>query len=153
MLLTQEKLKTIFHYDPETGIFTRFSTGKVVGSPNTKGCIQINIGHSKYVAARLAWMYMTGKFPEHFIDHKNMIKSDNRWENLREATNSQNRANTDPTADSNYKGVYPNRYRWKAVISMGGKHVYLGNFRTKQEAAEAYRVAARKHFGEFMRAP
>jgi len=102
------------------------------------------------------------------VDHINGIKDDNRRENLRVATNGQNRANSklNDNNKSGLKGVHlrkkptiKNRKkkprkdrmgdRWAAQINVNGKKLHLGYFDTKEEAHAAYREAARKHFGEF----
>jgi hypothetical protein len=87
------------------------------------------------------------------VDHKNGNKVDNRKENLRKATGSQQRANTRLRKDNPHglKGVtwIKNNKNWVAQICLKGRHVHLGVFTCKKEAAKAYDRAALKHFGEF----
>jgi hypothetical protein len=89
------------------------------------------------------------------IDHRNTIRSDNRWKNLRAVTRTQNNANL-PRLKSNtsgFKGVYfcQNTSRWRARVHMHNKMMCLGRFDTPEEAHAAYAVAAKKYFGEFAR--
>ena len=93
------------------------------------------------------------------IDHKNLNGLDNRKDNLRVASPMQNRGNTNKRRDnkwSGYKGVTRNSLRgkttgWIAQITRRGKHVYLGSFRTPEQAARTYDEAAKEYFGEFAR--
>lgn len=88
--------------------------------------------------------------PEGQVDHKNRNGLDNRRENLRLATRSQNAANTGPYEGRQYKGVYPSsNHRWQARVSVGGDRRYLGSFDTAEGAARAYDVAASEAHGEF----
>src|SRR5690554_1628702 len=97
--------------------------------------------------------------PEHLItDHINGNKLDNRKENLRIVTHTENGANRKKkyNSKSKYKGVSlcsnPNRKKkWRARITVNGKLKFLGNFYTEDEAAKAYNDAALKHFGEYAR--
>jgi HNH endonuclease len=59
---------------------------------NGRGYHQIRIGGRPYSASRLAWLYMTGKWPNSEISYINGKPSDTRWANLREVTSSQNRS-------------------------------------------------------------
>jgi HNH endonuclease/AP2 domain len=99
-----------------------------------------------------------GRWPKGEIDHVNGNKDDNRWENLREATRSQNIANarTPGCNTSGYKGVYFDRSKprvkpWRASITVDGRTVRLGYFATPEKAWLAYVLAARKHYGDFAR--
>jgi hypothetical protein len=99
MLLTAEKVRELLHYDPDTGIFTwrvnrsNAKAGAIAGSmDNGYRLIKIN-GH-KHLASRLAWLYMTGAWPERNIDHRDLGPSNDRWENLRLGDHSENAQNT-----------------------------------------------------------
>lgn len=87
------------------------------------------------------------------IDHINRDSLDNRRQNFRLSTNSQNLANRGPQANntSGYKGVTWDRShcRWAAQIKVNMKHISLGRFKDIREAAKAYNDAAKKYFGEF----
>jgi hypothetical protein len=89
------------------------------------------------------------------IDHINGDRLDNRRENLRFATDTQNNQNCKKRKDniSGYKGVtYTGRYKiknWQARITYNNKTISLGLYQTKEEAALVYNIAALKLFGEF----
>lgn len=174
--LTLEELRRILYYDPITGILTWLIRrnghgGCVVGKPAGSlrqhssdtwldgGYIQIVIDQRVYRAHRLAWWFMTGTPPPKGIDveHKNRDRADNRWENLRLATRSQNNCNAKTRRDnrSGVKGVHPNARAygkpWFARITMNKRIIHLGFFDTIEEAAEARRLAEIKHHEEFRR--
>lgn len=165
--LTQARLRELLDYDPETGVFTRkvcvanVAAGTIAGCrKKDSGYVVISIDDTIYRAHLLAWLYMTGSWPERFVDHRDLNKSNNRWRNLRLATKSQNQANIGLTKGnaSGLKGV--SRYRagerygkpWQSGIRKDGKSIHLGHYATKEEAAHAYMLAAAKLFGEFARA-
>ena len=164
-VLTLERLKELLHYDPMTGAFTwrvrRNGRGGGVRPGMAAGLIghdrrrYIGVDGKRYAAHRLAWFYMTGEWPIE-VDHRNVDALDNRWDNLREATRSQNNANVGLKSHntSGLKGVsWDNARRlWKAQISVRCKRVMIGRFADKEEAAQAYACAAREAFGEFARA-
>src|SRR6186713_1949490 len=112
--LTQEELKQILSYSPETGEFSwlitnsnRAIAGSVAGSLFPTGYTAIQIRGARHLAHRLAWLYMTGKWPRFQVDHKDRCRSNNRWDNLRQATNTQNAHNSTVKASSKIglKGV------------------------------------------------
>ena len=159
-MITQSELKEVLEYNPDTGVFIRVKSnspsvkvGDVAGSYDYKGYIAIKINYKLYKAHRLAWLNMTGKFPENFIDHINHIKDDNRWVNLRDATGSQNQANQAKNKNnkSGYKGVTWNKKnkKWCATITYMRKSMHIGLYTTPQEASEAYRKKSIELNGEF----
>lgn len=164
MLITQEQLKELLSYDPETGVFVwlvstsnRVKAGDVAGTFKAdSGYIFISaLGHI-YRAHRLAWLYMTGEWPPNQIDHINCVRDDNRWSNLREATNAQNQANKGPRCDNStgFKGVRfdQDRQKFRARVKLNGKEYHLGRFGTAEEAHAAYVAASIELLGEFARA-
>lgn len=157
--LTQEYLKQIIKYDPDTGLIYwaryrnwRTPLGKAAGSPDKDGYTKLRINHKAYLAHRLAFLYMTGAWPKNQVDHINLDKGDNRWANLREATAAQNAANRRVRSTKKEpKGVYPDGCGWRAITGIGGKTRHIGYFKTQEEANAAYLADARKTHGEFAR--
>ena len=94
-MLTQLKLRELFNYDPVTGIFVnRRLAHRATGSITLEGYRTIHVDGERFRAARLAVLYMTGEWPKEHVDHINGFRLDDRWENLREATRSENMRNT-----------------------------------------------------------
>lgn len=156
MTLTKERLQSLLSYDEETGLFTwkvgrrGANAGDIAGSPDKDGYVGIRVDYKRYKAHRLAFLYMTGSWPKDQVDHVNLVKSDNRWSNLREASVSQNAANRRVRSGKQYlKGAYPQANRWYSHIRKNGKAYYLGSFLTEEEANAAYESAARLLHGEF----
>lgn len=155
-MLTQDRLKQLVTYSPETGEFRWIKTrarlavrGQVAGRVANTGYIHIGIDGRQYTAHRLAFIYMTGATPE-AVDHVNRTKTDNRWANLRPANRQMNAMNTKkkPGASA-YKGVTPHGDRWRAKISFGGKTQHLGIFNAEIDAHTAYMRAAKSVAGNF----
>lgn len=159
-MLTVERLKEVLRYDLETGVFrwacaigNRAKEGAVAGCLRSDGYCFIRIDGHPYAAHRLAWLYMHGVWPNLHIDHINRVRSDNRIENLREATRAQNQGNL-PRYRNNTSGIkgvslMKRDNKWRASIRVNGKPKNLGHFNTKEEAAEVYRKAAIARWGEF----
>lgn len=156
-------IRSLLEYDPFTGEFYwlksghGISAGDLAGSVYANGYRYIQIYSEDYRASRLAWFFVTGEDPIEFIDHKNKVRDDNRFNNLRKATNSQNQANTGPksTNTSGFKGVsyQLSRGKWIAMITVDGKAKNLGRYATRAEAARAYSRAAIEAWGEFANVP
>lgn len=156
-MLTQERLKELLHYDPETGVLTwrvkqgRVSPGTVADSPRADGYYQVSVCGKKFMVHRLIWLYQTGHLPDFYIDHINGVKTDNRWSNLRSATavtNSQNMRRSHVDNKHGYLGVSFIRGRkskpFRSEIRHNGTQIRLGTFSTPEEAHAAYLEAKRK---------
>jgi hypothetical protein len=159
--ITADRLRWLLTYDPETGVFRwlgstsrRVRAGTVAGS-NRQGYRRIRIDGRTYQLHRLAWLYMMEEWPDGDLDHINGDPSDNRWCNLREASQSLNNANSRVSRrnTSGFKGVRWNkgRRKWRAGIKVRGRPINLGNFDDRRDAALAYATAAYALFGEFAR--
>lgn len=156
-------LKKCLSYNKETGVFrwklknsNRIKVGDIAGNiSKTTGYIYIRINKKLYPAHRLAWIYVNKNKPKYFIDHINGDKLDNRFINLREATNSQNKMNAGKHIDntSGYVGVFFERRikKWRSQIHVNGKRLQLGCFKNPVSAAMEYDLAAKKHHGKFAR--
>jgi len=155
-MVTEDRIKQVLHYDPETGVFTwrcsrgRAKAGDKAGADHHSGYWRIRIDDGLHNAHRLAWLYMTGAWPVADIDHINGDRADNRFANLREATRSQNLVNRDRSEN---RGIRPtvNGKRWRAEITVKRKPIHLGTFDTKEEASRAFAEASKYHFGAFSR--
>lgn len=149
-------------YDPDTGYFWWIKPAKKRRLDRPAGCVSKDTGYrliclfGKLVRAhRLAWLFMTGEWPDTDVDHENRNRDDNRWSNLRLATRTQNNANSKrpKTNTSGYKGVFwhKNYRKWVARIQINGKGMYLGARDDPEEAHKLYVAAANKYFGHFAR--
>ncbi len=146
MKLTQKRLKELVVYDPETGVFVnlvdRCSTarkGGIIGSHGKDGYLRANIGGSQHKLHRLAFLYMEGYIPEYQVDHKNGIRTDNRWINLRHVSrlcNMQNQKKRNNNK-SGFSGVYWDKYgkKWCAQSVVNNKHISIGCYTNKLDAA------------------
>jgi hypothetical protein len=155
-MITQERLKQLLHYDPDTGVFTRIQSnradrlGKQPGSRNTKGHVQIRLDGTLYVAHRLAWLYTNGEFPVNQLDHIDGDKTNNKIANLREATNKQNQENVPLQVNntSGYRGVsFDKRLKkFRAYVCHNRQQITLGFFVTSELAAAAAKNARDRFF-------
>lgn len=165
-MITQEYLRSILHYDPVTGIWLwrwREGVGRGMNerdAGNAAGTIKdgylvIMIDGRQLRAHRLAFIYMEGREPIGHVDHHDTNRSNCRWKNLREATVSQNRCNTNKRKDntSGVKGVswHSQAQKWRARIQINGRATLIGLFDTIEEADAAYRAKATELFGAFAR--
>lgn len=154
-------LKANLNYDPLTGHIWYIKSGAnrrldvPAGCINVNGYINISLKSTLYKAHRIIWAWMTGIWPEHEIDHINLIRSDNRWANLRLATVTQNRQNKPLYKNSGcgLKGVtwHKAERKWRAQIQINKRKIIIGRFSTPEEAHAAYAKTATEHFGEFAR--
>lgn len=156
--MNQETLKTLVRYDRDSGKFfslnertSRRTDSEMKGNVNERGYLRIVLNGKKYKAHRLAWIYEYGAIPEGMqIDHKDRNKLNNRIDNLRLATSTQNKQNIHkPRSDnkSGFLGVWfcKRTEKFNAEIVVDKKKVTLGSFDTPELASEAYLAAKRKY--------
>jgi len=156
-VITQERLKEVLDYNPETGIFTwnktlpnGISAGAKAGGVDSHGYIQIKVCGVAYLASRLAILYTDGYWPENTVDHGNRVRTDNRRINLREASH-RCQARNRSTSIGNVCGVKGIRWRvdrgrWEARIAINRCHEHLGYYDNLLDAAYA-RYAAEQCLG------
>lgn len=150
--LTAERLRELLHYEPKTGHFTwRINNsvakpGERAGTVDGHGYRAIGLDYKKYLEHILAFFYMTGEYPASDIDHKNGIRSDNRWENLTVATKSENGHNKGlhPRSKTGHAGVYKHGNKFRARIQLEGKTHDIGLFSSIEDAVLARAEAVAK---------
>lgn len=166
--LTAEFVRSILDYAPDTGIFrwrhradrkrnwnSRYA-GTVAGQTSSGyRAIQID-GKGAYPAARIAWLYVTGEWPPDQIDHINSVRDDDRFDNLRAATNAENSQNRGPQRNNRSSGLrgvhfHAQSGKWRARIKFDGCHYSLGLHDKPEEAAAARDAFVAKHLGAFGR--
>ena len=161
--MNEELIKRLLRYDPISGNLywlqdrRKYKAGSVAGRPHkSSGYIRVEIAGKGMSAHRVAWFLHYGSWPKDQVDHINQNKTDNRIENLREATNGQNRANTRSSSKHGLKGVsfkpWLKDRPWEARITSDKKVMSLGCYATKEEAHQAYCEAAKRLHGEFFSA-
>ena len=153
--MDQGTLKSLLHYDRASGVFRwlnssggRARRGSEAGCKRPDGYIKIRVNGRQFLAHRLAWLYEFGRMPDEIMDHINGDRSDNRIENLREASYSLNQQNKKIMSinTSGFVGVSRRSgSRWRAYITIDSKFISLGSFPTAEEASAAYLAAKRDH--------
>lgn len=179
IILTAELARKLVQYEPDTGRFfwlerpanlfrsrwpgqeqstanywNRRNSGKECFLAQDKDGYRIgSIFNLTRKAHRVAWALQTGEWPAGQIDHRNGVRNDNRWLNLRLATGIENRRNSVAERDrrSAFKGVtwHKRDQVWFTRIYLDGRRVQIGTFNDEIAAAQAYDAAARRHFGQF----
>lgn len=149
---TQEIVRLLFDYEPETGVMTRKigrsgckgQAGEKLTRLNDNGYLCVRVGSQTLPVHRVIWLWFYGYYPENLIDHVNRVRDDNRIINLREVSivcNSRNRT-VNKTSASGIKGICfrESLGKYQPYISVGRKY-YLGNFTDLTEAV-CHRYAA-----------
>lgn len=157
---TIERVREVFAYDAETGLFTRkvatsrsTKVGECAGTIALHGYVQIRIDGHLDLAHRLAWFYVHGEWPKGQIDHINGVRNDNRIANLRDVSRSMNLQNQrKATATNKTTGMLGAHLHkpsglFVASIRAEGQHKHLGYFKTPEAAHIAY-VAAKRELHE-----
>ncbi len=159
--LTPDRLRKLLDYDTATGRFVWRVTrqcrrvGDCAGCVENNGYMRIRVDGQRHMAHRLAFMHVYGRCPSGQIDHIDGDRTNNRIDNLREASPSENIANTGRlrTNTSGLKGAFFKREtaRWFAKIVKNGRSRHLGYFATAEEAHAAYVAEAQRLHGSFAR--
>ena len=153
-LFWKERPRSHFASDMAWRMFNNRDAGNEAGSLNVHGYVSLCINYKMHRAHRIIWDMHNGPIPEGMdIDHMNGIRSDNRVENLRLSTRSQNIGNklVAKRSKSRLMGVTRDNARnnWRAVINANGKYVTIGRYPTKGLAAVAYAKASIQAYGKF----
>lgn len=153
---------SLFFLDETTGELRwreqrgRRRAGSLAGSVGKNGYRYVSFKGSKKLAHRIVWLMTYGQWPSRFIDHKDVVKTNNAPINLRLATKAQNGANCGKRShnSSGFKGVTWDRFtqKWKAQLQVNNQRINLGRFDDPAKAHCAYLAASQKHVGEFARA-
>lgn len=164
--LTAAWLRDHFEYGCESGRFTRLwpvvtgrgsvrhLAGTLTGAIHKDGYRYLGINGRLYLEHRLAWLWVTGEWPEKEVDHIDGNRSNNRFSNLRSVTTQQNRMNSlgQKRRKNPYPGVYEHTTmcgRHCAQIKVNREVIYLGMFNTPEDAYEARKKAELRYFGEY----
>lgn len=155
-MLTAERLRAVLRYSPETGVFVwliapnrRIRVGSIAGTVR-KGRRSVKVDGAEHFVSRLAWLYVTGAWPQGVVDHEDTDPSNDRWLNLRDVTqgvNSQNRRSAQSNSQTGVLGVSPcaQTGRLKAQLQTPAGPVWLGRHDTTDAAQAAYIAARRQH--------
>ncbi len=156
--MNYEEAHRIFSYDPKTGLLKwrvrtsiRVVVGQVAGTPTEDGRRYVGYLGKRYLTSRVVWLMNTGAWPRAQLDHINRNPSDDRFENLRAATHTENCWNATVRNDSTtgIKGIMKCRDKFQARIQFNKKKIHLGTFDSAEAASAVYQEAARKFHGEF----
>lgn len=157
--ISVEEVRRLLHYNPLTGIFTRRVTtggryggkaGAVAGTLKD-GYVQISLHSVQYRAHRLAWLYMTGAWPQFEVDHRNTVRADNTWDNLREAPGSLNAENKRKAQSNSKTGILgvcwiERDKTFCSRIMIDGKYTTLGYSKDDpMSLQQKYLTAKRQH--------
>lgn len=158
--ITVDEVRELFEYDLTDGHLRWKASRQKVNKGQIAGYVSKSDGYRyvcfnghDFLAHRLIWFIVTGQWPKCQIDHFDRDRSNNRWTNLREATNSQGGMNK-ATAQKNNKstgvrGVDIRRGKYRVRIHVDGVEIVIGRFLTIEEAKAARQEAEEKYFGEF----
>lgn len=152
-MITQNRLRELAHYCPETGQFThlqskgRKKSGMPAGSLRRDGYVYAMFDGHRAMAHQFAWLYVTGEWPTQEIDHIDGNKANNAFANLRQVsrrTNTENKRTARRTNTTGLLGASRKGNRFIASIMHKGKRFYLGVFETAEEAHQIYLLEKRK---------
>ncbi len=150
-LFSPEYLRNILSYDPASGEFRWKDRPNIRPSLNARmkgqvtraidkstGYQRINIDWRLFYAHHIAWFYVYGIWPKAQIDHRDGVRSNNKIENLREATHAENHQNRSVNINntSGHPGVgwYKAQKKWSASVMLSGKSYHAGYFDKIEDA-------------------
>lgn len=150
-MITLARARNLIAYDPNDGSF-RWKLnhggqreGCIAGSLRRDGYVAIKMDGRQYLAHRLAFLFLAGRWPDDKIDHINGNRADNRAENIRQASQADNCQNRALRSDSatGLVGVSFHKAtgKFSAKITLRGNQRHLGLFECPQEAHQAYAAA------------
>jgi hypothetical protein len=157
--MTKEMLNDVFEYY-DGKLFWKKKTapciriGDRVGTLRESGYRVLTLYKKYHMEHRVIWMFHYGDIPKGYeIDHIDEVKDNNKIENLRLATPSENQYNVSATKHSKtgLKGAafHKRDKKWFASIRHNGKRIYLGYYNSPEQAHQAYKKAAIELHGEF----
>ena len=160
--ITHEVFVSIYDYNEQTGVFTykvrraAMHPGDRAGCTVAGGYRAINVLGCLILEHILAWFYMTGEWPDHLVDHRNRVRSDNYWENLRPTDYSYNRFNSSVFGPN--RGVWKvvrkdGSVVWRVATTVRGVRTYHGSYINLEEARAVYAAKAKELHGEFFCCP
>lgn len=159
-MITQQQVKELFDYKdgelywkkPLKTAQCNYTVGDKAGKKHSAGYIQVCLKRKLYLAHRLIFLWHHGYLPK-VIDHIDGNKCNNRIENIREVTSSQNGFNCKLSAKnlSGYKNVYRLNNKWGIAISVNGKNKYFGTYDDVHEAGAKAKELRNKLRGEYAR--
>ena len=145
--ITQKRLKALIIYNPKTGLMTwkaprgRVKVGAVISCQDSRGYVVVRLDGVLHRVHRLVWLFVHGKMPK-LIDHVNRDPADNRISNLRECSVRDNALNKSMQSNNTtgYTGVSFDKVKklYRATTSVYSKQVFLGYFKTPEEAYKVY---------------
>ena len=157
--LSPEAVRLLFSYNSETGLLSwarpprRGVSIGPAGVRNDDGYLIVGYKGHLYMGIHIIWCWMTGEWPEHGVDHKDLDQANDVWSNLRQATYQQNNRNRPVRKDSEtgVKGVQVNKRngKFRARITVDKKIIHLGEFLTLAAATAVREKAEVRLFGEF----
>lgn len=149
--LTRDVLMEYTSYNKDTGEFVwikrpsnRVKIGDSIGNIGSHGYLETSLLGNRYLVHRLVWLYEHGEFPDKKIDHVDRNRLNNSIANLRLASDFENAHNvfvpSGRNKNSGLRGVTFRKKinRWTAEICANGKRIYLGCFKTPEDASSEY---------------
>lgn len=158
-----ETLRKVFHYDPDTGKLlwnyrpvseflsqkeqqrwnTRYANTHIF-TTNNKGYLIVGLNKVRHTVHRIVWAIHYGTWPTYQIDHINRERWDNRIENLREVTNTENQRNRSKQRNntSGHNGIRKSiNGKWEVRKCWGITHYSLGTYNNLKDAIQARKQA------------